>query len=158
MYLTYESEMTQSGIDGYRFIVPRRLFDTSQPENCGFCHPPPYPYYPYPQQTKDCLPAGILDVSHCQPVSVSGVTVYPPIVVSNPHVLYADDSVINLINQNAPTVEADQTYIDIEPVRNFIIVRVVTGLLLSCCIFEIWECVGDETCLWYSEGCSGGRE
>uniref|UniRef100_A0A914WYM8 Uncharacterized protein n=1 Tax=Plectus sambesii TaxID=2011161 RepID=A0A914WYM8_9BILA len=123
MYLVYDQDITQSGIDGYRFVIPRELFDMTLIENCGFCHYRTHQLYP--QQPSTCLPRGLLDVGFCQqvPVPIPGMpfSVAPPIAVSNPHFLFADDFVVNSIGRFSPTVDNDQTYIDIEPTTGAIL-------------------------------------
>ncbi|ESO89463.1 hypothetical protein LOTGIDRAFT_165058 [Lottia gigantea] len=97
--LLYRYEYTLKGIDLYRYVAPPSLFEnsTANPANKGFC-----------TEAEGCLPSGVVDVSACRQSA--------PIVLSQPHFLAADPSIINSVYGLHPNTEEHQTIIDLEPI------------------------------------------
>lgn len=119
VYLTYLEDIAHGGIPGYRFVLPSWIFNSSLPENTGFCSnsfTSNVNYYassnlPY---KKGCMPAGLLDISQCQ-------TGNPPVVVSQPHFLYCPNEVINSIEGMNPIENQMRTVVDIEPTTGVVL-------------------------------------
>ncbi|XP_046362728.2 lysosome membrane protein 2-like [Haliotis rufescens] len=80
------------------FVAPDSTFlnVTLNPDNAGFCTPP-----------GNCLPSGLLNVSACRQGA--------PVVMSQPHFLAADQSVINGVEGMHPMRAEHQTFVDVEP-------------------------------------------
>ncbi|XP_028415192.1 lysosome membrane protein 2-like [Dendronephthya gigantea] len=93
----YLDEVTIEGIDGYRFHPPKYLFQSGNinPDNKGFCVP-------------NCLPSGLLSISSCVPFQA-------PIVVSSPHFLNGDKSLLKMIHGLSPNEEKHDTFLSLEP-------------------------------------------
>ena len=91
------NEVTKHGIDGYRFNVPKNLFESGDinPNNKGFCNP-------------NCLPSGLLNVNACVPFNA-------PIVVSQPHFLNGNKSLQKMILGLNPDEEKHDTFLSVEP-------------------------------------------
>lgn len=112
LYLTYYKDINIKGIPGYRFVVPAEVFDSTIPQNRGYCTNSimsNVTYYSNSTQTiYGCLPSGMLDISQCQPGN-------PPIVVTSPHFLFCPDEVVHSVGGVFPNLEQMQTSIDLEP-------------------------------------------
>lgn len=107
IYFVYEREINYKGVPGYRFIVPKKLFDWSEPENEPFCFNSGKSFF-YENNEK-CLPNGLIDISRCQKGE-------PPIVVSLPNFHYSDDIVKeSIIGLNESTSDHDVIALEIEP-------------------------------------------
>ncbi|XP_070552516.1 platelet glycoprotein 4-like [Ptychodera flava] len=91
----YEKLSTVKGIRSNKFHIPERAFAniSVEPDNVGFCTPDKH----------HCLPNGLLNISNCQHGS--------PAVLSFPHFLYADPSVI--LPGMRPTKDEHETFITI---------------------------------------------
>ncbi|KAL3074193.1 hypothetical protein niasHS_015023 [Heterodera schachtii] len=105
----FQKEVEYDGVKAYRFVVPKDNWDWSLDWNKGFCNSDnPKKFFPE-QNSADCLPSGLLDVSRCQPGE-------PPVVISQPNFLYAPEFVQKSIDGiRQPVQELDQIEIDIEP-------------------------------------------
>uniref|UniRef100_A0A914YRK3 Uncharacterized protein n=1 Tax=Panagrolaimus superbus TaxID=310955 RepID=A0A914YRK3_9BILA len=105
--LYFKEEIDYKGITAYRYVIPQKELDTTRPENKGYCNE--NNKIIYPEQAKDCLPPGLIDLSRCQRGE-------PPIIFSLPNFLYApkyvQDSVEGL---DTPNVENDEIELDFEP-------------------------------------------
>ena len=93
----YLDEVTIEGIDGYRFNAPKYLFESGDinPDNKGFCDP-------------NCLPSGLLSISVCVPFNA-------PIVVSQPHFLNANKTLLQKVLGLNPQEDKHDTFVSIEP-------------------------------------------
>ncbi|XP_050417376.1 platelet glycoprotein 4 [Patella vulgata] len=96
--LVYKYDYDLKDIKVYRFVAPPSLFEnsTANPANKGFC-----------TKAEGCLPSGVVDVSACRSSA--------PIVLSQPHFLAADPSIINSVIGLHPNTEEHQTVLDVEP-------------------------------------------
>ena len=95
--LKYLDKITIEGINGYRFNPPKYIFQSGSinPNNKGFCVP-------------NCLPSGLLSISPCTPFNA-------PIVVSSPHFLNGNKSLLKMIGGLSPNEEKHDTFLSIEP-------------------------------------------
>ncbi|KAK6018291.1 CD36 family protein, partial [Ostertagia ostertagi] len=66
IWLEFEKEVEYEGIPAYRFIVPPDVFDPTIPENDGFCNPTDKKFFESQNETDDCFPKGLLEISKCQ--------------------------------------------------------------------------------------------
>ncbi|XP_077984815.1 platelet glycoprotein 4-like [Glandiceps talaboti] len=91
----FDQPTSVHGIDCNRFHISKKTLASPEenPDNIGFCTP----------DANHCLPSGLLNMSNCQHGA--------PVVLSFPHFLYADPSVI-LPNMN-PQKEEHETILDI---------------------------------------------
>ncbi|CAI5444021.1 unnamed protein product [Caenorhabditis angaria] len=112
IWLEFEKEVEFRDLKAYRFILPKEVFDLQYPGNQGFCNPTEKEIFPIENvknNTENCLPHGLLDISKCQRGQ-------PPIAISLPNFLYAPkfvaDSIVGLKESN---VESDSIIVDIEP-------------------------------------------
>jgi hypothetical protein len=128
LVLTFKEKVEWRGIDAYRFTVPASSFDTSLPENFGFCNPNGKRFFSESVQPDSCLPPGLLDISRCQQGECCFSTICsslhryylgePPIVISLPNFLYAPDEVRqSVIGIDEANEDTDEIVVDIEPVR-----------------------------------------
>lgn len=62
--LYFKEEIDYKGITAYRYVIPQKELDTTRPENKGYCNE--NNKIIYPEQPKDCLPPGLIDLSRCQ--------------------------------------------------------------------------------------------
>ncbi|PAV80032.1 hypothetical protein WR25_23005 [Diploscapter pachys] len=110
IWLEFDKEVVVHGINAYRVKMPEEVMDSSREENKGFCNPTEKILFPSQNETEEhCLPKGLLEVSKCQRSN-------PPIVISMPNFLYADDEVKNsIIGLNKSDPITDSIYVDIEP-------------------------------------------
>ncbi|CAJ0580968.1 unnamed protein product, partial [Mesorhabditis spiculigera] len=109
VYLVFKEEVMYRDIPAYRFVLPADVLDQSLDENKGYCNPTDKKFFASLQNDTECLPRGLLDISHCQQGQ-------PPIVISMPAFHYAPDEVKNHIRGlNATNPETDEIYVDIEP-------------------------------------------
>ncbi|XP_072171405.1 lysosome membrane protein 2-like [Diadema setosum] len=99
IFAVYLEDCNTRGIPTYRFSPPPYLFanHTVYPPNIGFCTP----------NGTHCYPGGLLNVSSCQ--------FGAPIFMSSPHFLYADQSVLDMVNGVHPVEELHRTFFDVEP-------------------------------------------
>ncbi|XP_064637277.1 lysosome membrane protein 2-like isoform X2 [Lineus longissimus] len=95
IYVTYDSDQTNYGIQLYRFVPPLEVFanHTENPVNKGYCRP-------------DCLGAGVLDITPCKGA---------PVIISQPHFYQAAPYYINAIQGMHPNKEEHETFVDVEP-------------------------------------------
>ncbi|KAJ8298098.1 hypothetical protein KUTeg_024629, partial [Tegillarca granosa] len=98
IYMEYEGDTTTRGIDTYKFGVPPVVFldYKHNPDNAGYCSP-----------KGNCLPSGLLNCSICREGA--------PVILSQPHFLAANQSVIDSIIGLHPNKEEHQTVIHVEP-------------------------------------------
>jgi hypothetical protein len=105
--LYFKEEIDYKGVTAYRYVIPQKELDTTRPENKGYCND--NNKIIYPEQPKDCLPPGLIDLSRCQRGE-------PPIIFSLPNFLhtpkYVQDSVEGL---DTPNEENDEIEFDFEP-------------------------------------------
>ncbi|XP_067663480.1 lysosome membrane protein 2-like [Haliotis asinina] len=94
----YQYDYTFKDISLARFVAPDSMFlnVTANPNNAGFCTPP-----------GNCLPSGLLNVSVCREGS--------PVMMSQPHFLAADQSVIDGVEGMHPIRAEHETFVDVEP-------------------------------------------
>ena len=93
--LLYYSTTFTTGIPLYRFVVPKDAWDWTLPWNRGFCHSESGKKF-FDQQSTNCLPSGLLDVSRCQKGNFNSLHEWlhlgePPIIVSMPNFLYSPE-------------------------------------------------------------------
>ncbi|XP_046852737.1 lysosome membrane protein 2-like isoform X2 [Xenia sp. Carnegie-2017] len=96
--IRYHSTVDVEGIPLYRFFAGPEQFKYNADNRAGFCNP----------DANSCVPDGLLDVSVCKPLNV-------PVVVSLPHFLFANKTVIDSVNGMHPNEEDHSTFISIEP-------------------------------------------
>ncbi|CAI4230681.1 unnamed protein product [Auanema sp. JU1783] len=109
IYLDFEEEIEYKGIPAYRFVLPASVFDSSLNENKGFCNPTEKRFFSSQGESDDCWPKGLLEISKCQRSQ-------PPIIISLPNFLYADDEVSqSVVGLNKSEVARDSIIVDIEP-------------------------------------------
>lgn len=97
---TFEKTVKVLGVPAYRYVGPPEVFQnaTENPANIGFCTP----------NEKHCLPGGLLNVSNCHEDA--------PVVMSLPHFLYSEGSVLDMVQGEInPVKEEHQTAFDLEP-------------------------------------------
>ncbi|RWS00943.1 Lysosome membrane protein 2-like protein, partial [Dinothrombium tinctorium] len=101
IYLTYESDSEVQGIPTYRFTPPDELFQGphKNPDNMCFC--------PYPKTPQKCYLDGVLDISACW----AGA----PIILSNPHYLYASKEIQDSVVGLKPNADIHLSALHIEP-------------------------------------------
>ncbi|XP_028407290.1 lysosome membrane protein 2-like [Dendronephthya gigantea] len=97
LYLIFKTTTDVHGIPLYKFYTPKKLFKYTPDVRAGFCAP-----------NKTCVPDGLLDISVCQPMQV-------PIVVSLPHFLFANESVIKSVDGMHPNEDDHATFVSVEP-------------------------------------------
>ncbi|OXA50660.1 Sensory neuron membrane protein 1 [Folsomia candida] len=99
----YQHESEFRGISTYRFAATKDLFASPDefPENECYCVTPREPLDP------TCAPTGVVRLRSCK----TGA----PVVMSKPHFLDADESVINGVTGMKPEKEKHDTFLDIEP-------------------------------------------
>uniref|UniRef100_A0A0M3I5R0 C-type lectin domain-containing protein n=1 Tax=Ascaris lumbricoides TaxID=6252 RepID=A0A0M3I5R0_ASCLU len=117
IYFVFDKEVEYRGVNAYRFIVSPDLFDWNQPENGAFCFNSGKEFF---KKDEQCLPRGLIDISRCRRGE-------PPVVLSLPNFLYADDIVKDsIIGLNESSPEHDGIAITLEPsnrVMNFFEMR-----------------------------------
>ncbi|GMT17153.1 hypothetical protein PFISCL1PPCAC_8450, partial [Pristionchus fissidentatus] len=109
--LGYMDESEYDGISSWRYATPPSMYDPSQPDNHIFCHV--NSTVTYFEDTKvqypGCLPAGMLDLSKCQPGE-------PRVYLSQAHFLQSPKEVWAAVDGlDRPDPDRDMTYVDIEP-------------------------------------------
>lgn len=102
IYLTYKEDSSVKGIDTYKFVIPPEVFLDyhHEPDNGGFCTP-----------LGKCLPSGLLNCTVCR----NGAQA----IVSQPHFLHANQSVIDSIYGMRPAEEM-QTSLHLEPMTGVV--------------------------------------
>jgi len=98
----FEKEVDVLGVKGYRYLAGERMIDngTKYPEN--LC---------YSEGSKDMYPSGVFNISACRFSS--------PVFMSYPHFYGADEYYLDLIDGLEPNQSKHESYITLEPVRNF---------------------------------------
>jgi len=87
-------------------VVTKDEFNFSLDKNKGYCYAGKKFFA---EQSEECLPTGLLDISHCQKGE-------PPIVISWPNFLYSTDFVQNSINgMKQADEQQDKIELDLEP-------------------------------------------
>ncbi|VDK48231.1 unnamed protein product [Anisakis simplex] len=106
IHFTFDKEVIYKGINAYRFTVPPKLFDWNEPNNEAFCYNSGKEFF---KENEECLPKGLIDISRCRKGE-------PPIVISLPNFLFADDQVKeSVIGLNASSVDHDDIEMILEP-------------------------------------------
>ncbi|VEN39166.1 unnamed protein product [Callosobruchus maculatus] len=106
MTLAYQRPEVVKGVTGFRFVVKNDTFDYSEEENQCFCT----------NQTKDaspltgCMKNGLCDLSTC----TGG-----PVILSFPHLLYADPEHANGVDGLKPNQSDHETFVVLEPLSGF---------------------------------------
>ncbi|ETN71150.1 CD36 family protein [Necator americanus] len=109
VWLEFEKEVECEGVPAYRFVLPPEVFDPTIPENDGYCNPTDKKFFASQNETDDCFPAGLLEVSKC-------LRSQPPIMISLPNFNYASDEVRQSVKGlNSTDPERDSIFVDIEP-------------------------------------------
>ena len=106
LYLIYSKDIDINGIPGYRFSVPKKMFDPTD-ENMCYCVNPGL-------NNKNCPKGGTMDLSVCR----NGA----PVMMSTAHFLDGADEYINGVEGIRPDPVLHSTNIDLEP---------NTGLILN---------------------------
>ncbi|XP_072031671.1 scavenger receptor class B member 1-like [Amphiura filiformis] len=96
----YQYDTSYEGIPLYHFYVPRFAYanPSEYPPNAGFCL----------EDAEKCVPTGLFNISICSQGA--------PMLLSHPHFLYGDESLIDAIDGIEPNETIHQNSIDIEPV------------------------------------------
>ncbi|VDL64923.1 unnamed protein product [Nippostrongylus brasiliensis] len=111
IWLEFQEEVEYEGVPAYRFVLPPDVFDPTIPENDGFCNPTDKKFFDSQNETDDCFPKGLLEISKCQRSQ-------PPIMISLPNFNFASEEVRQSIKGlNGTDQERDIILVDIEPVR-----------------------------------------
>ncbi|KAF8387352.1 scav-1 [Pristionchus pacificus] len=111
--LTYGSDVNVKGIDGYRFTFGDDVFNSLEPDNCGYCKVLPRDFHSYPEGYR-CLPSGYLDLSGCMSIPIPDYgDLALPIVASLPH-FYQTDGDTKFAPRFKPNID-DAPTLDIEP-------------------------------------------
>uniref|UniRef100_A0A915B6Q1 Uncharacterized protein n=1 Tax=Parascaris univalens TaxID=6257 RepID=A0A915B6Q1_PARUN len=106
IHFVFDKEVEYRGVNAYRFVVSPDLFDWNQPENGAFCFNSGKEFF---KKDEQCLPRGLIDISRCRRGE-------PPVVLSLPNFLYADDIVkSSIIGLNESSPEHDDIAITLEP-------------------------------------------
>nr|CAI5832880.1 unnamed protein product [Callosobruchus analis] len=106
MTLEYQQPEIVKGVTGFRFVVRNDTFDYSKKENECFCT----------NMTKNASPAtgcmknGLCDLSTC----TGG-----PVMLSFPHLLYADPEYLNGVDGLKPNQTEHETFVVLEPISGF---------------------------------------
>lgn len=109
VWLEFDKELEYEGVPAYRFVLPPEVFDPTIPENDGFCNPTDKKFFDSQNETDDCFPNGLLEISKCQRSQ-------PPIMISLPNFNFAPDEVRQSIKGlNSTDAERDIILVDIEP-------------------------------------------
>ncbi|VDO13078.1 unnamed protein product, partial [Haemonchus placei] len=109
IWLEFEKEVEYEGVPAYRFIVPPAVFDPKIPENDGFCNPTDKKFFESQNETDDCFPEGLLEISKC-------LRSQPPIMISLPNFNFAPEEVRQSVKGlNSTDPERDIILVDIEP-------------------------------------------
>ncbi|CAJ0600540.1 unnamed protein product [Cylicocyclus nassatus] len=109
VWLEFQKEVEYKGVPAYRFMLPAEVFDPHVPENEGFCNPTDKKFFASQNESDDCFPAGLLEISKCQRSR-------PPIMISLPNFNFASDEVRRTVKGlNATDPERDIIFVDIEP-------------------------------------------
>ncbi|EYC20722.1 hypothetical protein Y032_0021g390 [Ancylostoma ceylanicum] len=112
VWLIFQKEVEYEGVPAYRFLLPPEVFDPTIPENDGYCNPTDKKFFASQNETDDCFPAGLLEVSKCQRSQA-------PIMISLPNFNFASDEVRQSVKGlNSTDPERDVIFVDIEPVRS----------------------------------------
>ncbi|CAJ0942842.1 unnamed protein product, partial [Mesorhabditis belari] len=108
--LAYKSMTSVEGVPAYRYGVPDSMYDPTLPENAGFCNnATPVFFKNITIQPPGCLPAGLLDISRCQPGQ-------PRVYISQGHFLGSPKEVHEAVEGiKQPNPQLDSTIVDIEP-------------------------------------------
>ncbi|GMS88802.1 hypothetical protein PENTCL1PPCAC_10977, partial [Pristionchus entomophagus] len=109
--MEYVDDSEYQGINSWRYSPPISMYDPSLPDNHIFCHV--NSTLTFFDDTKvqypGCLPAGMIDLSHCQPGD-------PRVFLSQAHFYMSPPEVWSAVDGlDAPSKDRDQTYVDIEP-------------------------------------------
>ncbi|EYC20723.1 hypothetical protein Y032_0021g390 [Ancylostoma ceylanicum] len=109
VWLIFQKEVEYEGVPAYRFLLPPEVFDPTIPENDGYCNPTDKKFFASQNETDDCFPAGLLEVSKCQRSQA-------PIMISLPNFNFASDEVRQSVKGlNSTDPERDVIFVDIEP-------------------------------------------
>ncbi|XP_063431103.1 lysosome membrane protein 2-like isoform X2 [Mytilus trossulus] len=96
--ISFEKKGEFKGVRYSRFIMKDDVFASikTSPENAGFCTP-----------RNKCLPSGLINNTECRKGT--------PVIISQPHFLGADQSVIDSFDGIRPNKDLHETYIDLVP-------------------------------------------
>ncbi|XP_071166283.1 lysosome membrane protein 2-like isoform X1 [Mytilus edulis] len=96
--ISFEKKGEFKGVRYSRFIMKDDVFASikTNPENAGFCTP-----------RNKCLPSGLINNTECRKGT--------PVIISQPHFLGADQSVIDSFDGIRPNKDLHETYIDLVP-------------------------------------------
>lgn len=103
-FLSFEERGEFKGVDYSRFVMKDEIFKNAadNPSNAGFCTPP-----------HNCLPSGLLNATICRKGA--------PVIMSQPHFLGADQSIIDSIDGINPNRNLHETYIDLVPLTGTLV-------------------------------------
>ncbi|XGW16893.1 hypothetical protein V3C99_001936 [Haemonchus contortus] len=109
IWLEFQKEVEYEGVPAYRFILPPAVFDPKIPENDGYCNPTDKKFFESQNETDDCFPEGLLEISKC-------LRSQPPIMISLPNFNFAPEEVRQSVKGlNSTDPERDIILVDIEP-------------------------------------------
>ncbi|GMR41481.1 hypothetical protein PMAYCL1PPCAC_11676 [Pristionchus mayeri] len=115
--LAYADDSEYQGVNSWRYSTPSSMYDPAQPDNHIFCHENSTVQYfdDHKVQLPGCLPAGMLDLSKCQPGE-------PRVYLSQAHFYMSPKEVWSAVSGlDAPAPERDLTYVDMEPTSGVVI-------------------------------------
>ncbi|KAF8360042.1 scav-3, partial [Pristionchus pacificus] len=109
--MAYVDDSEYLGVNSWRYSTPISMYDPTLPDNHIFCHVDSTVEYfnDTEVQPKGCLPAGMIDLSKCQPGE-------PRVYLSQAHFYMSPDKVRTAVEGvDEGKAERDTTYVDIEP-------------------------------------------
>lgn len=101
LFLRFNKVHSLHGVSAYRYRLSQDLFGRNHENEC-FCKPALDD-----DQPPNCPPDGTIDLQPCYK---------GPILLSNPHFLYADKKLQEYVTGVKPTVDEHSSFVDIEPV------------------------------------------
>ncbi|CAI4231110.1 unnamed protein product [Auanema sp. JU1783] len=126
--LDYKDVSEFHDVPAYRFEMPNRLFDTTDPSNKIFCNKNDTPrFFDGSIQPDGCLPPGFIDIGRCLPSA-------PRIYLSQGHFLGAPTEVWSSVEGiELPNSQHDKTVVDVEktsgvPIRAKRIMQINMGM------------------------------
>jgi len=112
LWLTYERDENIDGIKSLRFTPPASVFDFSNPDN--FCYCPGVEDCAVKVEGEDRW--DLTGCSHCKDgiISLQGCQGVP-VLMSTPHFLDGDETLVEAIDGIQPVRESHQTFLHVEP-------------------------------------------
>lgn len=110
--MAYVDDSEYQGVASWRYSTPTSMYDPALPDNHIFCHGEAATvafFNDSKVQLPGCLPAGMIDLSKCQPGE-------PRVYLSQAHFYMSPKEVWSSVDGlEAPAAERDTTFVDIEP-------------------------------------------